>query len=115
MDSDTLQIYDVETRQFPAWSRELSNHLPRRFTTIHDALLGVAFAPVVSQSSSRLVIFWVPIPHANVVEESTKEPSAVKDDSPHWEHKVKVITQYRPLLLVDFVGEGELIVVERPL
>ncbi|ESK98444.1 u3 small nucleolar rna-associated protein 4 [Moniliophthora roreri MCA 2997] len=125
--NNSFQIYDVETRQFPAWSRELSNHLPRRFTTIHDALLGVAFAPVVSQSSSRFVVFWgatwlckIPLDDTSQSvnssrkrrRESIKEPSA---DSSHWEHKVKMITQYRPLLLVDFVGEGELIVVERPL
>jgi U3 small nucleolar RNA-associated protein 4 len=29
--------------------------------------------------------------------------------------KVKMITHYRPILFVDFLGAGELVVVERPL
>ncbi|KAK7058269.1 U3 small nucleolar RNA-associated protein [Paramarasmius palmivorus] len=128
--NNSFQIYDVETRQFPAWSRELSSHLPRRFTTIHDALLGVAFTPVTSPTSPRSVIFWgatwlckIPLDESSAGaqssrkrrRESTKELSPQKADGSSWEHRVKMITQYRPLLLVDFVGEGELVVVERPL
>lgn len=31
------------------------------------------------------------------------------------EEQLKLITQYRPILFVDYLGPGELIVVERPL
>ncbi|KAF9270464.1 WD40 repeat-like protein [Marasmius fiardii PR-910] len=127
--NNTFQIYDVEARQFPAWAHELTSHLPRRFTTIHDALVGVAFAPISSPSSKKYVVFWgaswlckINLDDSGATQssrkrrrESAKEVSSQKPDSSRWEQKVKMITQYRPLLLVDFIGEGELVIVERPL
>ncbi|KAF8971560.1 WD40-repeat-containing domain protein [Flammula alnicola] len=40
---NTIQIFDVETRQFPVWGKELAASLPKRFTYAHDPVLGVAF------------------------------------------------------------------------
>ncbi|KAL0579813.1 U3 small nucleolar RNA-associated protein [Marasmius crinis-equi] len=123
--NNTFQIYDVEARQFPAWAHELTSHLPRRFTTIHDALVGVAFAPISSPSSQKYVVFWGATwlckinldasAQSSRKRRRTKEVSPEKQETGQWEQKVKMITQYRPLLLVDFVAEGELVVVERPL
>ncbi|KAK1229372.1 U3 small nucleolar RNA-associated protein [Marasmius sp. AFHP31] len=123
--NNTFQIYDVENRQFPSWAHELTSHLPRRFITIHDVLVGVAFAPISSPSSQKYVVFWGATwlckINLDVSQQSsrkrrrTKELSPEKQEAGQWEQKVKMITQYRPLLLVDFVAEGELVVVERPL
>ncbi|KAG7099464.1 hypothetical protein E1B28_001314 [Marasmius oreades] len=127
--NNTFQIYDVEARQFPVWAHELTSHLPRRFTTIHDALVGVAFAPISSSSSHNYVVFWgatwlckINLDDPGSIQasrkrrrESAKGGSPQNPDSSHWEKRVKMITQYRPLLLVDFIAEGELVVVERPL
>ena len=41
----SLQIYDVETRLFPAWGKELAASLPRKFINSHEVVLGAEFDP----------------------------------------------------------------------
>jgi len=59
---NTIQIYDVETQQFPIWGKELSASLPKRFTHAHDPILGVTFDPPVAsagpEGKTRFVLFW---------------------------------------------------------
>ena len=43
--NNSLELDDVEARQFPPWSRALCSALPKRFTYLHDAILGVTLAP----------------------------------------------------------------------
>ncbi|KAF9073758.1 WD40-repeat-containing domain protein [Rhodocollybia butyracea] len=137
--NNTFQVYDVETRQFPAWSHELCNNLPKRFTTLHDPIIGVTFEPppagAPSQSSGKFAVFWgsswlckMGFEDGPFRErfskkrrrESTKPPPSYKNnndggpDEPHYK-EFKMITHYRPLLFVDYLAHGELIVVERPL
>lgn len=139
---NTLQIYNVESRQFPAWSKELCNNLPKRLTQAHDPVLGIAFDPANKETPANLryVLFWgstwickVKLPEADAGtglskkrrRESQKlaallspeaeklEPSLQLEE--HQSRDFKMITQYRPILYVDFMGAGELVVVERPL
>jgi U3 small nucleolar RNA-associated protein 4 len=52
---NTLELYNVEARQFPLGSRALCAALPKRFTQSHDAILGATLAPVAPEmwSSSQ--------------------------------------------------------------
>ncbi|KAF5384706.1 hypothetical protein D9757_006197 [Collybiopsis confluens] len=159
--NNTFQIYDVESRQFPAWSRELCNNLPKRFTHLHDPIIGVAFEPsppdAPSNSSERFAVFWGAtwickigfddvLPSSSsaargreggnskkrrrestkpVLPPTTPQKNSVNANSnghlnegpPTEEHRrnFKLITHYRPLLYMDYLGPGEMIVVERPL
>ncbi|KAF9557862.1 WD40 repeat-like protein [Agrocybe pediades] len=62
---NSIQIYDVETQQFPIWGKELSASLPKRFTHAHDPVLGVTFDPPAPaaaaggpEGKTRFVLFW---------------------------------------------------------
>ncbi|PPQ90453.1 hypothetical protein CVT25_014971 [Psilocybe cyanescens] len=129
---NTIQIFDVETRQFPIWGKELAASLPKRFTYAHDPVLGVAFDPAVSSSSgtddqgkTRYVLFWGATWMFKVSLDTTVRSGAKKrrremapvpgaDEDRQW-RDYKMITQYRPMLCCDFLTKDELVVVERPL
>lgn len=122
---------------FPEWSKKLVNSLPKRFTHIHDPVLGVAFDPDMSDPKSQRALFWGstwickvnlsgPVGWGGFSKkrrrESTKRPKVNGDNSQKVEvsteeqdSNFKMVTHYRPLLHVDFLGPGELVVVERPL
>ncbi|KAF5368316.1 hypothetical protein D9758_002360 [Tetrapyrgos nigripes] len=130
--NNTLQIYDVESRQFPTWHKELCDNLPKNLTQAKEPILGVTFQP----ESPGHAIFWgstwlckLNVQGSNfMVSGSSKKR---RRDSVHANAKAtaptlgqeeslsskefKMITQYRPLLLVDFLSQGEMVVVERPL
>lgn len=129
---NSLQVYDVESRQFPAWGKELCSNLPKRFTHAHDPILGMAFDPAGSSTDalSRHALFWgstwiCKLPLTSSIgagnnkkrrRESMKRfappPTSGVDDPPG---DFKMITHYRPILFVDYLTSGELVVVERPL
>ncbi|KAJ4476737.1 WD40 repeat-like protein [Lentinula aciculospora] len=133
--NNTFQIYDVETRQFPSWSREICDNLPKRFTHTHDPIIGVSFEPLTpgapSQSSGRCALFWGstwlckisfddgPVRSSGFSRKRRRESYKPQKNNPEGveeRHKeLKMITQYRPVLFVDYLGPGELLVVERPL
>ncbi|KAH8100539.1 WD40 repeat-like protein [Cristinia sonorae] len=64
--NNTVQVYDVEARSFPAWSRHLANAIPKRFKHLHDPIVGVTFNTNGTSSSSsspstdeaRTAVFW---------------------------------------------------------
>lgn len=137
---NTLQFYDVESHQFPAWSKEFCSSLPKRFTEAHDPVLGTAFDPAIAELSSamdgtlmaRYALFWgstwickIPLSHPVIGNMSSKKrpreshkPSAPTTSSGQTEdcrRDFKMITRYRPILFVDFLDAGELVVVERPI
>lgn len=145
--NNTIHVFDVESRRFPDWSIPLSNNLPKRFTHLHDPILGLTFNPTPSKDGSRKALFWgftwmcsikldspagwggfskkrrrehrtagtgAPQPYmdvgkaqANVSGEDKKSQMQPKNFT--------VVTHYRPLLYVDFLDCGEIVVVERPL
>ncbi|KAG6885935.1 hypothetical protein C0993_007437 [Termitomyces sp. T159_Od127] len=128
---NTLQVYNVESRQFPTWGKEFCNSLPRRFTHAHDPVLGVAFdaeetAPG-SENASQYALFWGSTwmcklsvsgsPSRGLTKkrrrESMKTSSLLPIDGPHSD--LKMIAHYRPILYLDFLARGEIVVVERPL
>lgn len=137
---NTIQIYDVETRQFPAWGKELISNLPKRFTHAHDPILGVAFDPAPSASShseqmsikTRYILFWGATwlfkaamdtsVHAAGKKRRRDTMSGVTavadvgagDDERPWRDD-KLVMQYRPIACCDFLTKDELVVVERPL
>lgn len=131
---NTLQVYNVESRQFPAWGKELCNNLPKRFKYAHDPILGVTFDPAQSPPASpgsapRYALFWGSTwmcklslndsTGASLTKKRRREsaklsaPLLPSNEEPAGDFKM--ITHYRPILLVDFLDPGELVVVERPL
>ena len=145
--NNTIHVFNVESRTFPDWSIPLCNSLPKRFTHLHDPILGLTFNPTISKDGSRKALFWgftwmcsvkldspagwggfskkrrrehkpakngVSQQHAN----AGKTQGNVSAEDPNGQGQPKnftVLTHYRPLLFVDFLDCGELIVVERPL
>lgn len=131
---NTLQVYNVESRQFPAWGKELCNNLHKRFKYAHDPILGVTFDPAQSPSANpgsepRYALFWGSTwmcklslndsTGASLTKKRRREsaklsvPPLPSNEEPAGDFKM--ITHYRPILLVDFLDPGELVVVERPL
>ncbi|KIL71045.1 hypothetical protein M378DRAFT_66031 [Amanita muscaria Koide BX008] len=129
---NTVQFYNVETRQFPTWGKDTSSALPRKVINAHDPVTGVVFYPIRQTSEgghNRYILLWGStwICRLSLAEdkasaksskkrrrESMKEPTAAYD---HEEQAAdyKMITHYRPVLFLDFLSNGELVIVERPL
>ncbi|KAJ7139903.1 WD40-repeat-containing domain protein [Mycena epipterygia] len=134
--NNSIQLFDVESRQFPSWSKDICNNLPKKLTRAHDHILGVAFDPVAAgpslkaadgTSTPRYALLWgstwlcklrldgsgARASHKKRRRDGDKSP---KIDSVSEDHaNFKMVTHYRPILLVDFIAPGELVVVERPL
>lgn len=144
--NNTIQVFDVEARQFPEWSHALSQVSTSPFSYLHDPLLGISFDPNVTPRNDadveRRVLLWgsswmckVKLAAPSGLVSSSKkrrreskrlsvtadgviqkgiESGAVSrttEDDPNF----RLVTRYRPLLWVDYMGPGELLVVERPL
>ncbi|KAI0286783.1 WD40 repeat-like protein [Russula aff. rugulosa BPL654] len=129
--NNSLELYDVEARQFPSWSRALCSALPKRFTHLHDAILGVTLAPAdpeinvdkerTSTGQDVLALFWgatwlckvqfaAPVGWGGFEKKRRRRRSGGVDRG-----TASLVTQYRQILLADFISPGELVVVERPL
>ena len=134
--NNSLELYDVEARQFPPWSRALCTALPKRFTHLHDAVLGVTLAPVAPENVDRggsqdvLALFWgatwlckvqfaAPVGWGGFEKKRRRQRNGDVDGGAVWDwdaiHNFKLVTQYRQILLAKFLSPGELVVVERPL
>lgn len=119
--NNTIQIYDVEARQFPPWAKALCSSLPKRLTQAHDPVIGVIFSP---NSAQRYLLLWGSTWLTKIRLDGTvisaagfnkrRRDNAVPDPGVE-EQDFKLLTQYRPILFADLLGEGELIIVERPL
>ncbi|KAI9445451.1 WD40 repeat-like protein [Lactarius indigo] len=130
--NNSIEMYDVEARQFPAWSRALCAGLPKRFTHLHDAILGVTLAPAPEDSTTDqrsenvLALFWgatwlckvqfhAPVGWGGFEKKRRRRRSEAAERDRGVAHNFKLITQYRQILLAEFLAAGELVVVERPL
>ena len=137
--NNTIQVYDVAARTFPAWARGLIAALPRRFTHLHDPILGVAFdLPTAEQPARRgSALFWGASWLCRVQldagvgyggfdkkrrwggqKPSARPPANLKsaeDAALLQQDNFKLVTHYRPVLFADFIASGELVIVERPL
>ncbi|KAI0343914.1 hypothetical protein BDW22DRAFT_1392002 [Trametopsis cervina] len=146
---NSLHVYDVEARTFPAWAREVTNGVPQRFKGLHDPVLGVAFDPRPTPRGGPAPVFWGATWLCRVQLDggvgdggfekkrrwggrnlaSRPAPKSVMTGTnaimvgsgghasapAKGQENFKTVTTYRPILFVDFVGERELVVVERPL
>lgn len=134
---NSLHVFDVEARAFPLWARALTAALPKRFTHLHDPVLGVAFdvpapdAPVRRGSALFWGASWLcrvqldaGVGYAGFDKKrrwgggrpSAKAPASLQAaEEAVQQDNFKLVTHYRPILFVDFIGPGELVVVERPL
>ena len=145
--NNDIHVFDVESRTFPDWSIPLCSNLPKRFTHLHDPILGLTFNPTPPKDGSRKALFWgftwmcsvkLDSPAgwggfskkrrrehkttANGVSQlltkvgKAKASGSAEDRNSQTQQKnFTVMTHYRPLLFVDFLDCGEMVVVERPL
>ena len=177
----TIGIFDVEARRFAPWAEHLAQqeHLPRRWTSLHDSVLGIAIEPPSSPSEStpsddggRHALFWgatwlcrveldAPVGWGGFVKkrrrdgnltqgrtDSRSKPKTkakdksearltssapasnaaagnrtaeaeenliAEEDDEEAMSNFKLVSRYRPILKVDFLDAGELLVIERPL
>ncbi|KAI0314976.1 WD40 repeat-like protein [Amylostereum chailletii] len=125
--NNTIELYDVEARQFPSWSRAVCDSLPKRFKHMHDPILGVTLAPHPTTATANgkqnvLALFWgatwlckvqfdAPVGWGGFERKRRRKAAAGSGQVPNF----KVITHYRQILLAEFMASGELVVVERPL
>lgn len=141
---NTLHVYDVEARTFPAWARPLVSALPQRFRHLKDPVLGVAFDP---HGPPRSALFWGATWLCRVrldagveyggfekkrrwggVKFQTRAPpkglasgtnvvalGEEKRQVTQTQQNFKFVNQYRSLMFMDYISPGELVVVERPL
>ncbi|KAL1740555.1 WD40-repeat-containing domain protein [Schizophyllum fasciatum] len=127
---NTLEFYDVEARAFPAWAQDLAAHLPRRLAGAHDPVLGVAFPPPAAGAPHYALLWgstWLakldlgaarPRVRRKRRREATQDaraPEGGEEEDERRERDFRMVTHYRPVLQVDFLDSGELVVVERPL
>ncbi|KAH9937471.1 WD40-repeat-containing domain protein [Fomitopsis serialis] len=135
--NNTVEVYDVETRS-------VVKRMPEKFLQMHDPIVGVTFDPgaTVAPASDvvegmdaagrslppRNALFWGATwlcrikldadPGSGVFEKRRRrDPYGRKRGGRDGEpaEELTLITKYRPLLFVDFIGPKELLVVERPL
>lgn len=133
---NTIQIYDVELRQFPIWGKDLAASLPKKLTSAHEAVLGVEFDPFEpgkdQEGKTRYMLLWgstwmfkATLDTVTLVgsgkrkkrrweEEKANDKAGDEEEERQWRDH-KMITQYRPILCCDFLSKNELLVVERPL
>ncbi|KAF7320238.1 WD-REPEATS-REGION domain-containing protein [Mycena kentingensis (nom. inval.)] len=127
--NNTIQIFDVEARNFPAWGKEICESLPKRLTRTHDHVLGVLFDPALVDKGAtpRSILLWgatwlcrVKLDMRDTGARAGQRKRRREGDKSidAWagsDDGFKMITHYRPILCVDFLGPRELVVVERPL
>ncbi|KAJ7225739.1 WD40-repeat-containing domain protein [Mycena pura] len=128
---NSIQLFDVESRQFPSWAKDVCCNVSKRLARTHDHILGVAFDPAIAGpslnvSTPRYALFWgstwlckIKLDRDDNARSGQRKRRREGDKSPKiepmTEDHVRMVTHYRPILHVDFLGPGELVVVERPL
>lgn len=164
--NNTIQVFDVESREFPAWAQAVNEQLPHNISRLQDPIVGIAFilddvTDSIEASSARgsrrsmslasdrhnprNVILWggswlckvdlkgdaalnpcrpglgsirkrkqslIPPPGVKKDAASTAQAGAEKEALD--QRPTQVVTKYRDIMLVDFLGPREMIVVERP-
>lgn len=130
---NSIQLFDVESRQFPSWAKDICSNVSKRLARTHDHILGVAFDPAIAGpslnvSTPRYALFWgstwlckIKLDRDDNARSGQRKRRREGDKSPKIEAMTedhanfRMVTHYRPILHVDFLGQGELVVVERPL
>ncbi|KAF8922314.1 WD40-repeat-containing domain protein [Mucidula mucida] len=124
---NSIQIYDVEARQFPSWSKDLISTVSQRLSLTHDSVIGIAFDPAATKYALLWGSTWmckIPMDGSSTSggsskkrqrRESLKRNLASTASADPQRTELKMITRYRPILFAEFIAPGELLVVERPL
>lgn len=141
--NNTLQVFNVEARQFPELSHSLSQVSSSPISHLHDPLVGMSFDPEatarIDPGGGGRVLLWgtswmckvklgTPFNSSSSSKKRRRESrrlsmaAATKDvetsliiQNAEADPDFHLVRRYRPLLLVDYLGPGELLVVERPL
>jgi U3 small nucleolar RNA-associated protein 4 len=132
--NNTLQVFDVESRQFPEYCAAVCSAVSKRLEALHDSILGICCEPrdggelsppgsIVVWGSNWLgrLKFDQRPRGTNLAQNgarrrklSSKAPTVFgAEDSDA--QCVNVVTKFRQILGADFLATGELLVVERPL
>jgi U3 small nucleolar RNA-associated protein 4 len=89
--NNSVQVYDVEQRQFPPWGKTLSAVLDQRLRSMHDAVLG-AFTATASTSDGstkkKALLFWSATWICKIgLNQSLARPSSSFHSSSHSSHR----------------------------
>lgn len=125
---NTIQIFDVESRQFPSWAKTICNNLPPALTEANDSILGIELSPGLDAADAHYVLVWgstwlakLNLDGPNAALWSGKKrrrhsaPVVVDDPDEEEGKNFKMVRGYRPILAVAYLGPSEIVVVERPL
>ncbi|KAG1757881.1 WD40 repeat-like protein [Suillus lakei] len=136
--NNTIHIFHVEHGEVPSWGREFNSRLPKQFLSAPDPVIGVAFEPLPSPSDDEMTgiappstkpkeaIFWGSSwlckleldwegKYTGQSRKRRRQTGPVAVGEMASERKLRMVTNYRPILALDFLGPGELVLVERPL
>ncbi|KAG2750794.1 WD40 repeat-like protein [Suillus brevipes Sb2] len=136
--NNTIHIFHAEHGEAPSWGREFNSRLPKQFLSAPDPVIGVAFEPHPSPSDDEMTgiapsstkpkeaIFWGSSwlckleldwegKYTGQSRKRRRQTGPVAVGELASERKLRMVTNYRPILALDFLGPGELVLVERPL
>ncbi|KAG1810129.1 WD40 repeat-like protein [Suillus plorans] len=135
--NNTIHIFHVEHGEVPTWGREFNSRLPKQFLSAPDPVIGVAFEPLPlsdgemtgiapPSTKPKEAIFWGSSwlckleldwegKYTGQSRKRRRQTGPVAVGEMASERKLRMVTNYRPILALDFLGPGELVLVERPL
>lgn len=135
--NNTIHIFHVEHGEVPTWGREFNSRLPKQFLSAPDPVIGVAFEPLPlsdgemtgiapSSTKPKEAIFWGSSwlckleldwegKYTGQSRKRRRQTGSVAVGEMASERKLRMVTNYRPILALDFLGPRELVLVERPL
>ncbi|KZV77615.1 WD40 repeat-like protein [Peniophora sp. CONT] len=124
--NNTLELWDVEARISPAWARQFCSSLPKRFTHLHDPLIDITFPEPSPSLPGHFALIWgstwlckvefsAPTGPGGFNKKRRRQGKQGRANKLPVSENFKLFTQYRQVLIADFVSEKELVVVERPL
>ncbi|KAG2057126.1 WD40 repeat-like protein [Suillus hirtellus] len=135
--NNTIHIFHVEYGEVPTWGREFNSRLPKQFLSAPDPVIGVAFEPLPlsdgemtgiapPSTKPKEAIFWGSSwlckleldwegKYTGQSRKRRRQTGPVVVGEMASERKLRMVTNYRPILALDFLGPGELVLVERPL
>lgn len=135
--NNTIHIFHVEHGEVPTWGREFNSRLPKQFLSAPDPVIGVAFEPLPLSDGEmtgiappsikpKEAIFWGSSwlckleldwegKYTGQSRKRRRQTGPVAVGEMASERKLRMVTNYRSILALDFLGPGELVLVERPL
>ncbi|CAG8485692.1 2021_t:CDS:1 [Paraglomus brasilianum] len=117
--NNQFYVYDVSANALTQWSEKYANVMPARFARIQDKIMGCAFNP----ENSNHIVLWgsgylcsidmqLEIDESQLditVKKRKREANTVRANENY-----RLSHHYQGIMLVEFIGEKEMVVVERP-